>query len=200
MTSATLIAEVIVRLARFTHGARHICGLTSAQWAALRYFARAIGPSRTVTAFADYHLTTRGTASQTVKSLVTKGLLARTRSEQDGRIIHIDLTDQGRATYKQDPFADLLQAIIDLPEVEQDNLDAILAPMMERISATRRVRCFTACRGCVHLSKPANLESDEKSYFCRRNQMVLTVADMDAICMDYAVTETSELDQVAVPR
>ena len=44
----------------------------------------------------DYHLTTRGSASQTVKSLVDKLLLKRTRSQVDRRIVYLDLTEQGR--------------------------------------------------------------------------------------------------------
>ncbi len=68
--SATQAADMIARLGWLFYSQGFVCGLTAAQWTALRYFARANCFSRTVSAFADYHATTRGTASQTVKGLV----------------------------------------------------------------------------------------------------------------------------------
>ncbi len=85
--SATQAADMIARLGWLSYSQGFVCGLTAAQWTALRYFARANCFSRTVSAFADYHATTRGTASQTVKSLVTQGLLTRTRSKSDARFL-----------------------------------------------------------------------------------------------------------------
>ena len=70
-------------------------GLTQAQWAALRYMARANALSRTVSALAAYQATTRGTVSQTVKALVAQGYLTRNRSQRDGRSIQFDLTPAG---------------------------------------------------------------------------------------------------------
>jgi hypothetical protein len=45
-------------------------GLTANQWNALRYFAEANRFSRTVSAYAAYNATTRGTASQTIKLIL----------------------------------------------------------------------------------------------------------------------------------
>jgi DNA-binding MarR family transcriptional regulator len=60
-------------------------GLTANQWNALRYFAEANRFSRTVSAYAAYNATTRGTASQTIKALETQGYLTRTRYDRDAR-------------------------------------------------------------------------------------------------------------------
>src|SRR6476469_6003032 len=70
-------ADLVLRLSRAALGEGFVEALTSAQWTAPRYFSRANRFSRTVSAFAEFHATTRGTASQTVKSLIKPGYLAR---------------------------------------------------------------------------------------------------------------------------
>ena len=107
--NSTQSAGMIVRLNRLSYSQGFVCGLTATQWTALRYFAKANKNSRTLLAFADYHATTRGTASQTVQILVAQGILKRTRSKTDGRVSHIDLTARGRVIIGQDPFVDLAE-------------------------------------------------------------------------------------------
>ena len=80
-----VIAELVLRLGRIASGEGLVEGLTPAQWTVLRYFARANRFSRTPSAFAAFHGTTRGTASQTIKNLEIQGYLTRIRSQADGR-------------------------------------------------------------------------------------------------------------------
>ena len=58
-TSARAITELVVQLGRIAHGDGYTGGLTPAQWSALRYLSRANRFSRTVSAFAEFHATTR---------------------------------------------------------------------------------------------------------------------------------------------
>ena len=90
-------AELLVHLARLVHSAAADVSLTPAQWTALRYFASANRLSRTPSAFSEFNATTRGTASQTVKSLIALGLLEKRAHESDGRSFLIELTDSGQA-------------------------------------------------------------------------------------------------------
>src|SRR6478672_4362223 len=103
-------ADLVLRLSRAALGEGFVEALTSAQWMALRYFARANRFSRTVSAFAEFHSTTRGTASQTVKGLVRQGFLIRTTSDSDGRSARIDLTDKAKAILARDPFQVMVEA------------------------------------------------------------------------------------------
>jgi DNA-binding MarR family transcriptional regulator len=70
--------------------------LSPAQWVALRYFARANTFSRTPSAFAEFQATTRGTASQTIKTLEAGGYMVRQRSKEDGRSVSLRLTSKGK--------------------------------------------------------------------------------------------------------
>ena len=74
--NATEFADLVLQLGRAAYADCAAGGLTQAQWIAMRYFARANRFSRTVSGFADFHGTTRGTASQTIKSLVEHAVRA----------------------------------------------------------------------------------------------------------------------------
>ena len=182
---ARFTAELIAFLTRFAVNAGHCCGLTSAQWTALRYFLRANRPSRTVSAFADFHNTTRGTASKTVQSLVEKKLLRRTRQQADRRVVRIDLTAEGDRLCQTDPFANLEQEIAKLPEVEQEKLKTILEMLTGRIAADRQKRIFGTCSTCRYIKKCLNSGDEDIRYFCRLTAEPLALPDMSQICMNY---------------
>jgi DNA-binding MarR family transcriptional regulator len=102
--------------------------LNPAQWAALRYLAHANEDARQVGAFAKFHLTTPSSASQTIGSLVSKGLVAK-KATIDGRRWTLDLTQRGRRALEQDPIVKLFNAIKELPEVKVQ----VLAEAMQQI-------------------------------------------------------------------
>ena len=178
--STALLAEQIVHLARLAHGAGDT-GLTPAQWTALRYFARANRFSRTPSAFSEFHATTRGTASQTVKSLIALGLLERRANEADGRSTLIDVTPKGRARLSRDPLADLSACIAALPEALRSNLSQSLGMLSTAMARARAAPLFGPCNGCNHCdtTRPGPA-------YCRCTQSLLDGADMDALCADYS--------------
>ena len=101
--NSNVIAELIFHLGRMSTGDGLVEGLTAAQWSALRYFDQANRFSRTPSAFAAFHATTRGTASQTIKSLEAQGYLTRMRSEHDRRSVRLGLTDKAKGSLANDP-------------------------------------------------------------------------------------------------
>lgn len=151
MPSERAVAEMVIQLGRASC-CDNLHGLNAAQWTALRFFSRANRFSRTVSGFAEFHLTTKGTASQTVKSLVSRGLLTRTPSERDGRSITMDLTSLGRAMLVQDPLEVLVGAVARLPDPQRDQLEAGLARVLEDVACMRGKRLFGGCAGCTCLS------------------------------------------------
>ena len=104
-------------------------GLNPAQWAALRYFDEATTERRTVTGFAQFQGTTKGTASQTVTALVRKGYLRRVGDKQDRRVHRLVLTDESQALLRGDPLQKLGQALESLTQEER----WALAVSMEKV-------------------------------------------------------------------
>lgn len=174
------LAEQFVHLARLAHGAAD-SGLTPAQWTALRYFARANRFSRTPSAFSEFHATTRGTASQTVKSLVAMGYLARGANEADGRSALFEVTAAGRAQLSRDPLADLEACIAALPEAGRSALAQALAALAPALARRRAAPVFGPCDGCAHCDT-----TQPGPAYCRCTQSLLDQAEMGALCADFA--------------
>ncbi len=128
------VAELISQLGRIAHGEGFVGGLTPAQWSVLRYFSRANQFSRTVSAFAEFHGTTRGTTSQIVNSLVNRGYLIRTRSQRDGRSVRLDLTEKSKKALADDPFEILVRAARVLSPTARSSLERTLERMVRRVA------------------------------------------------------------------
>lgn len=179
MTAAAIdrIAELLVHIGRSARAEGAGSDLTPAQWTCLRFFARANRSTRTPSAFASFHATTRGTASQIAKALEERGLIRRQRSETDGRSICYLLTSEGEATLARDPLSDLTRALGDLPQAARDSLLAALSQVSERLSDLRAAPVFGTCSDCTHFSGPggaafcacmaAELAHDEIGRLCQ---------------------------------
>ena len=153
------LAQLVDQLGRCAAGRGFSAGLNPAQWTALRYFARANRFSRTVSGFARYHGTTRGTASQTVKSLVQKGYLIRRPLARDQRSFRLELTARARRALASDPLHELVRAARSLPRGRLEALGEGLRLLLERVLAERECATYGICRSCRHSQKMPNKAS-----------------------------------------
>lgn len=179
-------AEQLLHLARLVQGGAASGGenkpaLTPAQWTALRYFARANRFSRTPSAFSDFNATTRGTASQVVKSLIGMGLLQRRVNEADGRSALIDITPAGRACLQGDPMTTLGEAIAALEPALRDALGQGINALAVTLARRKNAPVFGNCRDCRHCDT-----ATADATWCHCTQTMLSTADMGALCVDFA--------------
>lgn len=179
--AARELAELALQLGRATYGEYPADGLTPAQWTALRFFASANRFSRTVSAFADFHATTRGTASQTVKSLVERGLLRRTRSERDGRSVRFDLSAAARRQLRRDPFHSVVRAAASLPDGQRLHALEVLKSMLGQVAEDRQRPLPGRCSLCGHLQ-----EEGTGAYRCRLLQEPLERREVEEICVRFS--------------
>lgn len=151
--SARATAEVMAQVLRTTASLAFTEGLNPAQWAALRYFAQATPSARSVVAFARYHGTTKGTASQTIAALLKKGLLDRHRGERDRRTVNLVLTDAGRALLDHDPLNELAAAVAALSDSQHkamaEGLDLLLRTLLARRARRQSRRDSTAAEAAA---------------------------------------------------
>ncbi len=174
-------AELLVHLARLVHGAAADPSLTPAQWTALRYFSTANRFSRTPSAFSEFHATTRGTASQTVKSLIALGLLEKRANASDGRSFLIDVTDAGRTRLTRDPLDDLIQCIRALPDDRRISFTETLTELGGALSRRRAAPTFGKCGDCGHCDT-----TQTGGAYCRCTQSMLSGTEMQTLCIDFA--------------
>ncbi|NVK14539.1 MAG: winged helix-turn-helix transcriptional regulator [Rhodobacteraceae bacterium] len=176
MTAAHEIASLLDRLSRLHGTGRRAAGLNPAQASALDYLARANRFSRTPSAVADYLSATRGTVSQTLKSLAAKGLAEEGPGGSDRRSRRYDLTPQGRAV------ADALDATppVDLPDCQMEDVRDALRQLVRGMIKARGGRSFGLCRSCLHHRTSAQgahcalldvpLQDEETTQICQEHE------------------------------
>ena len=174
------VAELALQVGRAAYGESAAAGFTPAQWTALRYFARANRFSRTISAFAEFHATTRGTASQTVKSLVQRGYLTRRPSERDGRSTDFALTERSRRLLVADPFEAVVRAVRDLPPGQRERTAAALRRILDNLAAERERPAVGVCALCGHLA-PAG----RGSFRCGLLREPLAGPELEQLCVRF---------------
>ena len=184
------IAELVFHLGRIASGEGLVEGLTAAQWAVLRYFAQANRFSRTPSAFAAFHATTRGTASQTIKSLETQGYLTRMRSEDDGRSVRLVLTEKARGILANDPFESLVRAADALPPSVQGHFANALQRMLGQVAWERGKPPFGTCTSCQHLESDGCSREGQTPYACGFTNEPLRLEELDGVCINFVPGKT----------
>jgi DNA-binding MarR family transcriptional regulator len=180
--AAEELALVAVQLGRLAQGDSAARGLTPAQWGALRYFARANRFSRTVSALAAFQATTRGTVSQTVKGLVTRGYLRRTPSDRDGRSVRFDLTSAARQILARDPFQDVVRAAVALPAGQRNRLLSGLQALLQGAARVPTPQVPGRCGLCGHLGKGEG----GRSFECGLLKEPLAAAELGEHCVRFS--------------
>ena len=191
-----IIAEMILHLGRIASGEGLVEGLTSTQWTVLRYFARANRFSRTPSAFAAFHGTTRGTASQTIKNLETQGYLTRLRSAADGRSTRLDLTAKARAMLVNDLFEAVVRAADALPPGVRGHFANTLQRMLGQVAAERGQPLFGTCATCKHLEGGCREGQAPSSYACGFASEPRLLEDLDELCIYFAPGKPAMKDAV----
>lgn len=181
------IGELLLQLGRGMLAERSDNRLTATQWLALRFFARANIFSRTLSEFASYQATTRGTASQTIKSLEEMGYIERERSMIDGRSSVLNLTDKARKVMAEDPLASLFREIETLDERNQILLRNILRQLVGLLAGDNR-KTVGSCADCVfllvrRLRTPSHGITVE--FLCQCVGMPLKEEDLELLCTSF---------------
>ncbi|HUC60670.1 MAG TPA: MarR family transcriptional regulator [Alphaproteobacteria bacterium] len=179
---ASEIAETLDRLGRAAHALQFVQGLNPAQWEALRFLGRANRYSRSPSSLAEYLGTTKGTTSQTLRALESKGYVTRCRDCNDRRGISLELTTEGRELLANDPLRDIERAVAALP----DECASQLAKGLTRVLANIRGRCrqgeFGVCARCNHL---VPLSADGAAR-CGLTSDTLTKDESEQLCVNFS--------------
>jgi len=177
------IAELVFHLGRIASGEGLEEKLTAAQWAVLRYFALANRFSRTP--FAAFHSTTRGTASQTIKSLETQGYLTRIRSENDKRSVQLVLTEKASGILANDPFESLVRAADVLPKSVRSQFAITLQRMLGHVAQERGKPPFGTCTSCQHLESDNCNKDEQTPYACGFTREPLSLEELNEVCFNF---------------
>jgi DNA-binding MarR family transcriptional regulator len=181
-TDAETIRDLIDRLTRLAAAEEWNGPLNPSQFAALSYLARANRFSRAPSHVADFLATTRGTASQTLKALARKDLIAETRSDEDKRSIRYDVSAPGLEVL-QSPSS-LEKAIDTLPPEVNASLASSLKALVLTMLHQRGGRSFGICRTCCHH------EAKDTGGHCRLLNVPLSPTDAAQLCHEHTPAES----------
>lgn len=174
MDTNIYIRELIVRLARLEAASGWEGDLNPVQREALGYLARANRFSRSPSHVADYLGTTRGTTSQSLKTLERKGYIIEERSETDRRSISYSLTEQGRTA--QNGTGLLEGSLEGMPLQDQKALKDGLQGILQGVVEKNGGKPFGLCKECAHN------QSTEEGHFCSLLSESLEPFESQQIC------------------
>ncbi|MCA8867626.1 MAG: MarR family transcriptional regulator [Rhodobacteraceae bacterium] len=176
MDQAPYIRELINRLARLDAATAWGGDLNPTQRAVLDYLGRTNRFSRSPSHVAEYLGTTRGTVSQSFKSLVQKGYVTERRSHLDKRVISFELTKNGKDIANAQHL--LAGALADFTEDEKDSLLASLSAVLRGMLAQNAGRPFGICRSCRHH------DTTSEGGYCRLLSEPLLPSETHQICFE----------------
>lgn len=182
--ASEFLADLLVHISRQV-AQGPASGLSGAQWAALRFFAHANRFSRQPSVFASYHGTTRGTASQTVKSLVKLGYLEKRVSLTDGRSMTFNITETGKLMLSSDPQIALVDALGSLDPERKEILGQALSDLAASLKATGEEvkQQFGNCRECRHYQEGSGTTG---TCYYQGNVALVEKQEMDQLCCHFS--------------
>lgn len=182
------IGELLLQLGRGMLAERDDDCLSSAQWLALRFFARANAFSRTLSGLAAYQATTRGTASQTIEALEQLGYLVREKSPYDGRSSILTLTEKARKRIARDPLTSVFNDIDSLDRKKQEVLRDTLRQLVGQLGTKARKQAVGSCRDCIFLLI-RRLKSQgngvQTNFFCKCLGMPIAEKELELMCTSF---------------
>lgn len=106
-------------------------------------------------------------ASDSVTSLVTKGLVRKSRDPHDGRALALVLTSQGKALAARvgESVHFAADAIAAMPQASQQNLLAGLLKMIGELQKSDRFAQIRACPTCAHF-EPNRHDNPAAPHYC----------------------------------
>lgn len=175
------IAVLFERVGRLLSTEAHAEGLLPVQWEALRYLHKANRFSRTAAALTAYLGLTKGTVSQTLNALESKGLVKKQIDLKDRRSKHLSLSAKGERLLRRDPLAVTVAAINELGSSAQRVLNRSLESLLAMRLAAQDRQPFGQCHDCRYF---AHQHPEGNPHFCQLLHEKLATTDAQAICYE----------------
>lgn len=156
-------------------------GLQQVQLEVLYYLSVCNRYSDTPMAVTEYLGQTKGTVSQTIKTLEKKALLVKQPDSKDKRISHLKVTGQGLALIEENiPTNMFVKACKNLSQEQQDQIASSLQQLLISLIQSNDMKSFGQCSTCQYNSK-----SENGGYFCDLVKEPLTDSDTLLICREH---------------
>lgn len=161
--------------------ARLETGLQPVQVQVLNYLSICNRYSDTPAAVADYLGLTKGTVSQTLRVLAESGWVDKVPDEEDGRVVHLRLTREGkRLVERAVPPPVLVDALDAMSDSQQQRTLAALRELLRGLQRSNDGLSFGVCHTCKHFTR----EGAER-FRCGLTGEALTPPESLLICREH---------------
>ncbi len=183
---APRVAELIDRLSRLTRELQYVHGLNPAQWEALRFIGRANRYSRSPGALSEFLGASKGTVSQTLISLESKGYIHRARSTADRRVIELELTKPGAALLGLDPVVKIAHMAAEMGAEHGVPLVRGLSRLLHDMQVEVGAREFGVCELCDRFRRKGTRGTPSGAHRCGLTGETLRECEISQICVNFA--------------
>lgn len=181
--------EVLERLANLMRASERRAGahfgLQPVHLHALSYLNRCNRYSDNLMAITDYLGITKGTASQTLRLLQDKGMIAGTPDARDGRKVHLRLTGKGeRILAEALPPSPLDRGLSMLGQPAAGAVCEQMQQLLRTMQRANDLKSFGVCGTCQFLRR-----DEGKELRCGLTSDELEAADVDRICREHSFAD-----------
>ena len=163
-----------------------LADLQPVQLSALVYLARCNRYSNTPLAVTDYLGLTKGTVSQSLKALESKGLIVKTQNEWDKRSVHLDLTEPARALVEAVMPPAFLADAAQRMGTSAVELEWLLSDLLRNVQRNEDVPSFGLCNSCFYH------QIVDGQPFCGLTQEPLGQQEVELICWEHQFPLSAE--------
>ena len=126
-------------------------GLQSVHVQILTYLSRCNRYSNTPAGVTEYLGTTKGTVSQSINILEERGFIEKRADENDGRVVRLLLTTEGRSFVEgSQPPSEFSGALDSFDPAELDSLSSMLTKFLTALQRRNKRKMFGVCHTCRH--------------------------------------------------
>lgn len=165
-------------------------GLQPVHGQVLEYLAKCNKYSNTHASVAEYLSLTKGTVSQSIQILERKHYIIKTIDPLDGRVVHLALSETGRALIEELKPLDLFKhAESKLSHHEFANIGQALQTTLGVLQKVNNSKSFGLCKSCRYFTVAEN------HYQCDLTLEALDREDTDKICREHIPVPNPFIDQ-----
>ena len=163
-------------------------GLQEVHLQVLLYLSVCNRYSNTPIAVTDYLNATKGTISQSLKVLETKGYIYKQPDMNDKRVVHLILTEQGKKIIEQViPPSIFVNAVKTMTEQQVEDLKVSLTLLLSSLQKAHQLRSFGVCKTCRFFTR------DDNGFRCGLTQESLSNYDASRICREHELSKLNDL-------
>jgi len=123
---------------------------------------------------------TRGTVSQTLQLLEKKGYVKKTTDNNDRRMVHLSLLNEGESMLSEARSTDLFQQAS--PFLNEDtDAEKVFSQTLLALQKAHKSHTFGLCKTCKYFTHEAN------GFTCGLTKEQLSQSDSEKICQEHTV-------------